>query len=466
MMSVSKANEVSVQEIVGRGYEAFWNSKKRYVVCKGSRMSKKSTTAALKIITKMMEYPLANTLVVRKTATTLLDSCYAQLLWAINKLGVKKWWEPKLSPLSIIYKPTGQKILFRGLDDADKVTSVTVEHGILCWGWLEEAYEVEDEDDFKKLDESLRGKMPDGYYIQWLITFNPWNSSSWLKARFFDNPDEDTLALTTTYKCNEFLSDADLNRFRIMKERDPERYKVAGLAEWGNPEGTFFHQWRSNKHIIEPFKIPQGWRRYRTMDWGTAHPYACYWAAVDYDDNIYIYRELYGWGGKANVGTGETAKQVAEKIADIEPKDEDIYTAILDNACWAKPGTTGPGIAEEINRTLYERGHTAFNPSSKGRVEGANQIRQRLVGNELSDGTNKPALFVFANCIHLIRTLPMLGYDKRNPEAYDTDGEDHATDAIAYLCMARPFAPTRPDKRKLLRPDGYIEQRETSAWTT
>jgi phage terminase large subunit len=202
------------------------------------------------------------------------------------------------------------------------------------------------------------------------------------------------------------------------------------------------------------------------MDWGTAHPYACYWTACDYDDNAYVYRELYGWGGKPNVGTGETAKQVAEKIAQIEPADEQIYNAVLDNACWAKPGTTGPGIAEEINRTLYEHHRTAFNPSSKGRAEGANQIRQRLIGNTLADGTQKPALYVFANCIHLIRTLPMLAYDKRNPEAYDTDGEDHEVDALAYLCMARPFAPTRPDKRKLLRPDGYIEQRETSAWTT
>lgn len=162
------------------------------------------------------------------------------------------------------------------------------------------------------------------------------------------------------------------------------------------------------------------------MDWGTAHPYACIWAAIDYDDNIYIYRELYGWGGKPNIGTGETAKQVAEKIAQIEPADEQIYNAVLDNACWAKPGTTGPGIAEEINRTLYEHRRTAFNPSSKGRAEGANQIRQRLIGNTLADGTQKPALYVFANCIHLIRTLPMLAYDKRNPEAYDTDGEDHA----------------------------------------
>lgn len=462
---MGNANEISLKSVVGKGYEAFWNSKKRYVVCKGSRASKKSTTAALKIIVKMMEYPLANTIVVRKTAASLKDSCYAQLLWAINRLHVNKYWRAKVSPLEIEYLPTGQKILFRGLDDPLKITSITVTHGVLCWGLVEEAYEI-DEESFNRLDESLRGELPDGYYIQWLIVFNPWDSSSWLKSRFFDTPHDNVLAVTTTYRCNEWLSDSDLKLFEEMKKTDPERYKVAGLGEWGLAEGQFFSQWRSSKHVIEPFAIPRGWRRYRAMDWGTAHPYACIWAAIDYDDNIYIYRELYGWGGKPNVGTGETAKQVAEKIAQIEPADEQIYNAVLDNACWAKPGTTGPGIAEEINRTLYEHRRTAFNPSSKGRAEGANQIRQRLIGNTLADGTQKPALYVFANCIHLIRTLPMLAYDKRNPEAYDTDGEDHEVDALAYLCMARPFAPTRPDKRKLLRPDGYIEQRETSAWTT
>lgn len=163
---------ISIRDVVGGGYKEFWRSKKRYVVCKGSRASKKSTTAALKIITRMMQYPLANTLVIRKTGASLKDSCYAQLLWAINRLGVQSFWRARVSPLELEYIPTGQKILFRGLDDPMKITSITVTHGVLCWAWLEEAYEV-DEDAFNRVDESLRGHLPEGYYIQWLITFNP-----------------------------------------------------------------------------------------------------------------------------------------------------------------------------------------------------------------------------------------------------------------------------------------------------
>lgn len=456
-----KEKVLSVREVVGGGYADFWNSKKRYVVCKGSRASKKSTTAALKIIVRMMQYPLANTLVVRKTGASLKDSCFAQLRWAIERLGVSPWWQARVSPLELEYTPTGQRILFRGLDDPIKVTSITVKHGILCWGWLEEAYEV-DEDSFNRVDESLRGQLPDGYYIQWLISFNPWSSSSWLKARFFDTPNDNVLAMTTTYQCNEWLSDTDKEMFDDMRRTAPERYKTAGLGEWGIEAGQFFKEWRESKHVVEPFAIPDGWMRFRSMDWGSARPYACLWWAVDYDGDLYCYRELYGWGGKPNVGTGETAKDVGERISKLEKKKEHVDYGVLDSACWAKTGVTGPTIAEELNNELYAHGLVTFGKCSKGRVEGANALKQRLIGNRQKDGTHKPAIYFFNNCIHSIRTLPMLAHDQRNPETYDTDGEDHAVDAIVYACLSRPWAPALPEKPKPR--DKYQHEDRPSVW--
>ena len=123
-------------EIVGKGYGKFWNCKKRYRVVKGSRASKKSTTIALNLICRMMEYPLANVLVIRKTAATLKNSCFAQLKWAINRLGVSDFWRSRVNPLELEYIPTGQRIIFYGLDDAFKITSITVAKGHLCWAWL------------------------------------------------------------------------------------------------------------------------------------------------------------------------------------------------------------------------------------------------------------------------------------------------------------------------------------------
>lgn len=136
MTLLIKPKEISLKKVVGKGYKEFWNYKGRYRVVKGGRGSKKSTTAALNIITRMMEYPLANTLVVRKVFKDHKDSTYTQLKWATNQLGVSHLWDFRLSPLEIIYKPTGQKILFRGLDNPMSITSITVEVGFLCWAWF------------------------------------------------------------------------------------------------------------------------------------------------------------------------------------------------------------------------------------------------------------------------------------------------------------------------------------------
>ncbi len=172
--------EVNISEVVGKGYKDFWNFKGRYRVVKGSRASKKSKTTALWYIVNMMKYRGANLLVVRKTFRTLKDSCFTELKWAINRLGVSEFWGVKESPLQIEYLPTGQKIYFRGLDDPLKVTSITVDVGSLCWLWIEEAYEISSENDFNILDESIRGSLEVGFgnnslFKQITLTFNPWN---------------------------------------------------------------------------------------------------------------------------------------------------------------------------------------------------------------------------------------------------------------------------------------------------
>ena len=172
-----------------------------------------------------------------------------------------------MNPLEITYKPTGQKIYFRGLDDPLKVTSITVNVGSLCWLWIEEAYEINKEYDFDMLDESIRGKVEDGLFKQITLTFNPWNEKHWLKKRFFDKKDDDILAMTTNYLCNEFLDKADLRVFEDMKTRNPRRYAVAGLGGWGIVEGLIFENWKEEafdfvraevKKLIEKYPLYEG----------------------------------------------------------------------------------------------------------------------------------------------------------------------------------------------------------------
>ena len=289
-------NEYSLREVVGGGYDDFWNFKGRYRVCKGSRASKKSKTTALNFIVRLIKYPQANLLVVRRYYTTLKDSCYAELCWAIRRLGLEKWFECKLSPMEIIYRPTGQKIFFRGLDDSMKITSITVTNGCLCWLWLEEAFEIGDEAEFDMLDESIRGSLPDGLFKQITITLNPWNQYHWIKRRFFDKPDPDTLAKTTTYLCNEFLDSADKRIFERMKKENPKRYRVAGLGEWGISDGLIYENWRT-----EDFEIKAAAKKGRPvfgLDFGyTNDETALFCGIIDIaDKKLYVFDEIYEKG--------------------------------------------------------------------------------------------------------------------------------------------------------------------------
>lgn len=287
---------IRLKQTVGGGYKEFWNCKKRYRVVKGSRSSKKSTTTALNIIYRMMEYGsqglYPNTLVVRKVGRTLQESCYFQLKWAIHKLEVDHLWDCKISPLSMTYIPTGQRILFRGLDDPLKITSVTVEIGVLCWLWLEEAYEITSEDEFDTVDESIRGDSG-ALFKQVTITFNPWNERHWLKKRFFDNPNEDVFAITTNYLCNEFLDENDLRLFESMKQRNPRRYQVAGLGNWGIIDGLIFENWKEKEFTL--LDLNKQCKTFCGMDFGyTNDPTAFLIGFIDTNKKeIWIWDELY-----------------------------------------------------------------------------------------------------------------------------------------------------------------------------
>lgn len=303
-------NKVYLPDIVGKGYGEFWRFKGRYRVVKGSRASKKSATTALNLICNIIKYPEANVLVVRKTFRTLKDSCFAQLRWAMRRLGVEDWFDCKLSPLEITYKPTGQKIYFRGLDDPLKITSIATDVGVLCFVWIEEAYEITNESDFDILNESIRGAVPAGLYKQITLTFNPWNEHHWLKARFFDKRNPDALALTTNYLCNEFLDEADLKVFERMKETNPKRYKVAGLGEWGIVDGLVYENWEVKGFDQEEIAKKEGVKSAFGLDFGyTTDPTAFFCGLVDFTEReIYVFDEFY----KQHMLTADISKEIED----------------------------------------------------------------------------------------------------------------------------------------------------------
>lgn len=302
--------KVSLQEAVGKNYADYWNTKKRYRVCKGGRGSKKSKTTALNMICRLIEYPESNGLCIRRYGNTMRDSVYSDLLWAIHRLGLDAQFEWTVSPMQITRLETGQKILFRGLDDGLKVTSISVDKGYLCWVWIEEAYELSNEADFNKLDMSIRGLLPEGYFKQITLTFNPWSANSWLKPRFFDVVDEDIFTKTTTWKCNEWLDDGDRKIFEKMKKENPRRYRIEGDGDWGIAEGLIYEKFRVEDFNVDEIRKIPGIKSAFNLDFGFTDPNAFVCEMVDnINMNIYIFDEWYE--------TGVTNKVIASKIKEM-----------------------------------------------------------------------------------------------------------------------------------------------------
>ena len=335
--------EISLTDLIGKGYKEFWNSKKRFRVVKGSRGSKKSVTMAYWTIINMMANPEANMLVLRRYDRTLRQSCFAVLQWVLQKLEVAQYWKVTSAPMEMTYIPTGQKILFRGLDDPLKVTSIAVTHGVLCWVWIEEAYELEAEEDFNKLEMSIRGQVPKGLYKQFTLTFNPW-SECWLKTRFFDNPDEDTLAMTTTYTCNEWLDEADLKEFEKMRVNSPRRYRIEGLGDWGISEGLIYSNTERRDIKLQDFVGQRGYNAFYGLDFGFTDPTAFVGGFINFEQKeIYILMEMYE-PGLTNQDTAERlkAKGIRHEIIKCDAAEPKSIEELRKAGINAKAAAKGP----------------------------------------------------------------------------------------------------------------------------
>ena len=145
------------------------------------------------------------------------------------------------------------------------------------------------------LDESIRGVTPVGLFKQITITFNPWNEHHWLKKRFFDIHDDNVLAITTNYMCNEWLDESDLKVFEDMKKNNPRRYQVAGLGNWGITDGLVYENWQEKIFdAVEVSKMPSV-KSIFGLDFGyTNDPTALFCGLIDTSNNtLYVFDEMY-----------------------------------------------------------------------------------------------------------------------------------------------------------------------------
>ncbi len=315
MKQISQTDVViDFPSIIGKGYGTFWRSRDFYRVVKGSRGSKKSKTTALNYVARILKYPWANLLVVRRYSNTNKQSTYTDFKWACHRLKVTHLFKFNESLPEITVKATGQKVLFRGLDDELKITSITVEVGLLCWLWVEEAYQIETEDKFSTLAESIRGSLdsPD-FYKQITITFNPWNERHWLKRVFFDEETKrrDTLSLTTTFRCNEWLDEVDISRYEDLYKTNPRRARIVCDGDWGVAEGIIYENVSVKVFDKDELLKDENNKLCVGLDFGFTHDPTALIASLINDGKreIYIFDEAY----KTGLITCEVANLVKEK---------------------------------------------------------------------------------------------------------------------------------------------------------
>ena len=219
---------------------------------------------------------------------------------------------------------------------------------------------------------------------------------------------------------NPFLMESGEYEAMLLSLPEVERRRLLE-GDWDVADGAAFSEFDRSVHVVEPFEVPYNWPRLRAADYGYSSPSCVLWGAVDWDGNIFIYRELYDKGY-----TGETLARI---INALEENDPLMQISVLDGACWSKHGT-GPSIAESMIRNGVR-----WIPADKNRIPGKIELHRRLA---IDERTDEPKLKIFSTCTNLIRTLPTIPLSKTNSEDVDTKSDDHAYDALRYMCMTRP----------------------------
>lgn len=337
--------------------------------------------------------------------------------------------------------PSGARIEF---GYAENLTDVLRYQGqSYTWIGIDELPQYPNEDIYNFLRSSLRSVDPN-IPVYMRATGNPGNvGSQWVKEMFVDPAPANTkfeIEIKTPVgikKITRRYIPAKLQDNPYLMQTDDYYAMLASLPEvqrkqflegnWEAFEDSSFPEFNKEIHVVKPFDIPRNWMRFRAADWGYSSPACCLWFAIDFDNNIFVYRELYTQKITADI--------FARKVLEAE-QGEYIRYGVLDSSTWARRGDIGPSIAE----TMIQEG-CRWRPSDRtprSRVAGKLELHKRLRPDET---TGYPTMFFFENCVNLIRTLPMLPVDKNNPEDVNTHAEDHAYDALRYGCMSRPMHP-------------------------
>lgn len=361
--------------------------------------------------------------------------------------------------------PTGEELLLRAAKHPDDYWDY---HGHeYPWVGWDELTNWPSMDLYDQMHSVNRSSVP-GLPRRYRSAANPWGAGhGWVRQHFVDPGPPGTpirngegelrVRIHGDLAENTHLEEHDPQYVkRIRSVKNPELRKAWVDGDWDvNPGGFLMGVWNRSKHAVKPFPIPVDWKRWRAMDWGFAKPYSIGWYAMDFDGRIFRYRELYGWGGRPDVGTRQSASEVAREVLRLEgperrsgvvfsrnPADSEIFSprgveqSVADLFALARPAEGGGSGVQWM-------------PAEKG--PGSRVTQAGMVVDALQEGR----FFVFESCRHWLRTVPALQMDPDNWEDVDTEQEDHTWDETRYSLASRHVVHKPPPKPKRPAPGTF-----------
>ena len=426
----------------------FCKAKNKYICYGGARGGGKSHISRIKMCLLALNYPGIQILILRRTLKELRENHVMQLQKLLK--GIATYKE---STKEFVFA-NGSRIVL-GYCDAEKDV-------LQYQGQAYEVITMEEatmftEFQFQALTESNRmsGNMKVAFTPRMYFTCNPGGvGHQWVKRLFIDkdyrgseNPDDYLFIPSNVYE-NKYLMEHDPNYVRILENLPEDRKQAMLYGNWDIFDGQFFQEFNRNLHVIEPFEISEHWNRYIALDYGL-DMFAVLFVAVDTKGKAYVYNEIH----KSNLIVSE-ARQVLKSYM-RDKKYKNIYAP---PDLWNRNRDTGKSTAE-----LFNEGGIIFTKAGNDRESGWLTVKEwikpkKVRHEQTGEVIESSDLYIFSNCTNLIRCLPQLQHDDKNPNDVATEPHEitHITDALRYFCVSR----TSPSKEIIDRQKTFYDMLE------
>lgn len=325
---------------------------------------------------------------------------------------------PMIKTKNSLRFPNGSRILLGGFkDEGDIDKYIGIEYDFII---VEELNQLT-EDKYSKLRGSLRTSKPN-WRPRMYTSFNPGGvGHAFVKSRyvipFREDKQKETRFVPSTYKENPALN---VEYQEYLETLGGNLGKAWREGDWDLFEGMYFTEWRREKHVVQPFEVPQSWFRYRSIDpSGREGVTSCHWYAVDSNGRIYCYKEYYCTGRDID----EHAKAIYEMSCNEEGVPEKYQHTLMDSSAWQKGG-----FGETATEIFEREGVTGLMKPHKERVIGWNAVHRLLRWQDENGIYTAPKLQIFSTCYNLIRTLPLAQHDEDHPEDVEEDQRSSFTD--------------------------------------